>query len=305
MAQGPRGARRAALAQRAKIQQATAKEVVRLLDLARRRIAAQLAAQASDYERWRLPLLRQAIEREMAVFSEAAGQAAEAGAAQAWAAGRTLVDAPLEASGRVTVVATLPELSTLQLAAISAFMVDRIKDIDRATVSRITQELGLVIIGQQSPSDAVGKLARIFKGNRERAITIVRTEVGRVFAVAGQARLEQVVKSVPAMKKQWRRSGKVHSRWNHDAIDGQVQDVNERFEVVTPRGEVVLMMHPRDPAAPIGETINCGCESLPYLDEWEVANKGRKPFEPYELPPSEIKRNPVKAAFVKKQRAAK
>lgn len=303
MAQGPRGARRAALAQRAKIQQATAKEVLRLLDLARRRIAAQLAAQASDYERWRLPVLRQAIEREMAVFSAAAGKAVEQGAAQAWTAGRTLVDAPLEASGRVTVVATLPDLSTTQLSAISAFMVDRIADISSRTASRITQELGLVMIGQQSPSDAIGKLTRIFAGDRERAITIVRTEIGRVFAVAGQARLEQVAASVPTMKKQWRRSGKVHSRWNHDAIDGQVQDVDKPFELVTPKGETVLMMHPRDPAAPIGETINCGCESLPYMDEWEVASKGRKPFEKHELPASELKRNPVKAAFVKKQRA--
>ena len=302
MAQGPAGARRAALAKRAKLQQEHAKEVLRLLDLAKRRIAATLAGRASDFERWRLPLLRQAIEREMAEFAAKAGPVVERGAEQAWAAGQALVDAPLEASGRVTITAVLPDLARTQLDAISAFMVDRIADISSVTVSRITQELGLVIIGQQSPTDAISKLQRIFKNDRERAITIVRTEIGRVFAVAAQARMEQVAPKVAGLQKQWRRSGKVHSRPGHDAIDGQVRDIDRPFEVVTPKGETVLLMHPRDPAAPIGETINCGCESLPYMASWDVAHKGRKPFTDDELPPSELARNPVKAAARRKQR---
>lgn len=33
------------------------------------------------------------------------------------------------------------------------------------------------------------------------------------------------------MKKQWRRSGKVHSRATHDLADGQVVGVDEKFQV--------------------------------------------------------------------------
>ena len=33
----------------------------------------------------------------------------------------------------------------------------------------------------------------------------------------------------PKIKKMWRRSGKRHARWNHDAIDGTVEEVNTPF----------------------------------------------------------------------------
>jgi len=298
----PRGARRTALAKRPKIQATAAKKVVQLLDEARKRIAARLADQPSDFEQWRLPQLRAAITREMGVFQAAASRAVSAEADSAWSAGRDLVDAPLEASGRVTVTAAMADLSTAQLTALQSFMVDRIADISAATVSAITRELGLVVIGGQSPSEAISKLSKIFAGNRERAITIVRTEIGRVFAIAAQERLTQAQAAVPKLQKQWRRSGKIHSRPGHDAIDGQIRNVDEPFEVVSPSGDVVKLMHPRDPAAPVGETINCGCESLPYMDEWDVANKGRVPFTDAELSPAEVSRNPVKAAFVQNRR---
>lgn len=302
MKHGPRGARRTALAKRPKIQASAAKKIVQLLEEARKRIAATLADQPSDFEQWRLPQLRAAITREMGVFQAAASRAVSAEASSAWSAGRDLVDAPLEASGRVTITAAMSDLSTTQLTALQSFMVDRIADISAATVSAISRELGLVVIGGQSPSEAIGKLAKIFAGNRERAITIVRTEIGRVFAIAAHERMVQAQASVPKLKKQWRRSGKVHSRPGHDAIDGQVREIDQPFELVAPSGEVIKLMHPRDPSAPIGETINCGCESLPYMDEWEVANKGRAPFTDAELSPAEIQRNPVKAAFVRKRR---
>jgi uncharacterized protein with gpF-like domain len=80
------------------------------------------------------------------------------------------------------------------------------------------------------------------------------------------------------MKKQWRRSGKLHSRPEHDAADGQIVDVDKPFIV----GGVALMF-PRDPAAPIGETINCGCESLPWMESWEMSTPGRKPFTEDEM----------------------
>lgn len=58
----------------------------------------------------------------------------------------------------------------------------------------------------------------------QRAATIVRSEVTRALALAAQERLVQAAPLMPGLGKQWRRSGKTHSRWNHDLMDGQVVD---------------------------------------------------------------------------------
>ncbi|MBI1397064.1 MAG: hypothetical protein GC151_13895 [Betaproteobacteria bacterium] len=280
----------------------TEKEIVRLLKIALQRIREQLDNQPTDYQRWALPQLRAQLEAILAEFEGRASPAATAGQVKAWEAAVESVDEIVSRTAGPTVVAVVPQVDQTALRAMQTFMTDRIKDVSLEVVRKINTELGLVILGAQSPSEAIGKLAKIFDGQRQRAITIVRTEVGRAFSVAGQARLEQMAPRVPGLKKQWRRSGKIHSRPGHDAIDGQVRAIDEPFEVITPRGEIVTLMHPRDPSAPPGETINCGCESLPFMDRWAVKNPDRKPFTDAELTPAELKRNPVKAAFVRNRK---
>ncbi|TAK47017.1 MAG: hypothetical protein EPO23_13105, partial [Xanthobacteraceae bacterium] len=178
----------------------------------------------------------------------------------------------------IRVAAALPHLDTRQLTAMRAFMTDRIKDIGLAAANKINAELGLVVIGAQTPSDAIGSLTRILgEPSRARATTIVRTELARTFAVAAQERLAQQAALVPGLKKQWRRSGKLHPRPHHDLADGQVRDVGEPF-VLNPLGGLqVKLMFPHDPAAPAGETINCGCISLPWKADWKMATPGRAP----------------------------
>jgi hypothetical protein len=58
----------------------------------------------------------------------------------------------------------------------------------------------------------------------------------------------------------------------------------------------VELMHPRDPAAPAAETINCGCESLPYMESWKVVHPGRKPFSEQELQMNPMKQDMAKVA---------
>jgi hypothetical protein len=85
---------------------------------------------------------------------------------------------------------------------------------------------------------------------------------------------------VPGLQKQWRRSGKLKPRLEHDLIDGQVRDVDKPF-TVTPFGQApVQLMFPRDPKAPAKQTINCGCDSLPYMASWTVKTPGRQPGSP-------------------------
>ena len=134
-------------------------------------------------------------------------------------------------------------------------------------------------------------IQRIFQsggieGGRGRAMTIVRTELGRAYSTATQQRFEQATSVLPGLKKQWRRSGKVHSRIAHDLADGQIRDVTEPFDV----GGVQLR-YPRDPKAPPSATVNCGCSSLPYMESWDVRQPGRQPFSAQEQRLSPQKRD--------------
>lgn len=279
---------------RTEILRGMAGEITRLLHTAQAEIRAILAAQPSDYQRWYLPQLKNEIERVLETFERGASSAIGTAASRSWEAGQLLIDAPIEAGG-VRVAAMLPTLDTRALAAMRTFMVDRIKDISDAVARKIAGDLGLVVIGAQSPSDAIGRIGGLIEGGRSRAIAIVRTEVGRAFSVANHERKLQAAEVLPGLKKQWRRSGKINSRLEHDTIDGQIQPVDKPFVL----GNGVRIMYPRDPAAPAKETINCGCESLPIMDSWDVQTPGRRAFSE-----DEIARNPMKRDLDRAYRAA-
>jgi hypothetical protein len=96
--------------------------------------------------------------------------------------------------------------------------------------------------------------------------------------------MDQASGLLPGLKKQWRRSGKIHSRRAHDLADGQTVGIDESFVV-----KGVALRFPRDPAGPARETINCGCTMLPLMESWDVAQPGRQPFSD-----QEVRLNPVK-----------
>lgn len=286
-----RDIRAEALKRRTRIIADTRGEILRLLKLAEERIAARIALQPSEAERWVLADLQAEIRRAMGEFADRAAATVSTAAGQAWEAGQALVDAPLAAGGfRLDGIA--PLLDTRQLVAMRAFMTDRIKDVGLQAANKINTELGLVVIGAKAPSEAITRVTAILKEtSRGRAITIVRTELARVYGTASQERLLQAAGGetpiVPGLKKQWRRSGKVHSRLYHDLADGQVQDVGKPFKL----GNGVTLQFPHDPAAPAGETINCGCTSLPWKADWEVATPGRKRYSEQEMQANPMKRD--------------
>ena len=158
------------------------------------------------------------------------------------------------------------------------FLTTKMRGVGTAMADRINTELGLAVIGSQGFAGAVAAVQRITGSGRSRALTVARTELGRAYSVAGQARMAQAGEELPGLRKQWRRSGKIHSRLTHDLADGQVRPVDEPFRVSGRR-----IMFPRDPAAPPGETINCGCQSLPWMEEWDVLTPGRREYSAREL----------------------
>lgn len=157
-------------------------------------------------------------------------------------------------------------------------------DIDAKIASKIESQICLVLNGAQAPGQAVSAITEMLgEKSRDRALTIVRTELACIHAVAAQQRMEQAAQHVPGLQKQWRRSGNLHSCDHHNAIDGQLQPVDKPFEVIGKDGKLTLMMHPHDPAAPACEVINCGCESRPWKADWKMQHPGKKPFSELEF----------------------
>lgn len=280
-----RKARTQVLKARTGLLRGTRDEIVALLNDVAEQIKVLLASQPSDYQQWYLPQLQKEIQRTLAALGEKSAGVIATKSGEAWALGQAMVDTPLEAGG-LRISGMLPMLDTKPLLAMRTFMTDRLQDVASSAAARINGELGLVVIGGQSPGDAIANITNLLKEqSRRRATTIVRTEIGRVFATAAHERLQQAGEAVPGLKKQWRRSGKIHSRPQHDAADGQIQPRDQPFIIGGHQ-----LMYPHDPKAPASETINCGCVMLPFMKSWDVAVPGKKPFSE-----EEIRLNPTKA----------
>lgn len=252
-----------------RIQKDTDREIRKLLKTALEQINRDLAL-APDPKSWQafhLTALQKSVRDALERMERGAASTLSTAAGDSWRAGVDLVDKPLAIAGgpRFNISAALGEIDTRQLRAMRAFMTDRISDISLTTANKINGELGLVMIGSKTQHQAADAIGAMIEGGRARATTIVRTELGRAYSMAAQERFEQAAKKLPGLKKQWRRSGKLHPRPHHDSIDGQVRAVDEPFTL----GNGISLMFPRDPKAPAAETINCGCESIPYMDSWD------------------------------------
>ena len=272
-----RAERRRQLKAYAGLHRAALDEVKRLLKKAQANIAAELKAAPSDFQSWHLANLNQSIDATLAEIGTEMSEAGSARIEAAHQAGVSLIDEPIRAGG-INIAAVLQSPDTRQLAAMRTFFTDKLKDVSREAAAKIKSQLGLSIVGTQTTGDAVTQVQGILRSSRSRAITITRTEIGRAYSTAAQERMSQAKEVVPGLKKQWRRSGKIHSRLQHDLTDGQIRDVDKPFNV----GGIELMI-PRDPNGPAKETINCGCLSLPYMEHWRVAQPDRQPFSDQEV----------------------
>ncbi len=266
-----------------RIQRDAAAEVKRLLRAAERDLRSELAGAPTDYQAFALPAVQATVRTALETLGTELGRAAAAGQRNAWTAGIASVDAPVDAAfgldrPEFRLAAFLPEVDTQQLFAMQTFLTTKMRDVTVAAADRINSDIGLAIVGSHGVADAVKGVSRTLGSSRSRALTVTRTELARAYSAAGQQRLGQASEILPGMKKQWRRSGKLKSRIEHDAVDGQLRDADEPFLV----GGYELM-HPVDPAGPPAQTINCGCQSLPWMETWDVLHQGKRPFTREEI----------------------
>lgn len=301
-AKAARQALAAVLRRRAELAQQVDADVARLVDDALARIAQQLAAAPSDYQLWVLPRMMDGVQRVMDELAVQVATKAGDGLRQAVDLGTQLVDGPLlaeQAQAAATAVATGPVLppagvapaaapssglgvaQAAQLRAMRSWNTGLIQGATADTVKAINRALGQVVLGVAQPMDAIRQVAaELPDRTRAQVRGIVNSNLATAFNGAADTRLQEVAARDPGLKKQWRRSGKLHARANHDAADGQLQDVGKPFVLQSGHkpGQVVRLMYPGDPSAPVGETIHCGCVSLPWRASWRMRNAGAKPL---------------------------
>lgn len=282
-AQAARAALTQVLKDRAALINTTDADLAKLVEDALGRVLATLAAQPSDYTLWVLPRLVDALARIGDELTRQAAEKTSTAMGRAWTLGVRAVDAPIQAAAPATAppVAALGEPSTQQLRALQVMTTAQIGGASSQAVASINRELGQVVLGTQTPFQAQQKVAAVLTDRTSSQLRgIVGLSLGQAFNSSSFARLQAQAARDPKIKKMWRRSGKRHSRWNHDAIDGTVEEVNTPFTLQpgSKKGGPVAIMFPADPAAPIGETINCGCVLIPWKATWGMQYKGAKPY---------------------------
>lgn len=245
----------------------------RLFNEAREQIKFLLRINPSEYNLWLLGELESQIKAVMDQVAAQSATNAQDAIARGWALGEALSDRPLQAAG-LTIAGVAPAIDTRQLAALQHVTTRKIAGVTRIMADKIDTQLGLVMMGVQPLDMAITVITNILdEAERSRAIAILRTEISRANSIASDLRKRSAATVLPGMKKQWRKGARKHPRETHVFADGQVQELDNPFMIGS-----VPMMHPHDPSAPVGEVINCGCMSLPYMDHWEMsAPSTRKP----------------------------
>lgn len=229
-------------------------------------------AAISGWNESRLKQLQTAIQQQVAE-SEARMQSVITGETKTlWDLGQESVYQPMNANG----ISTGFSLSPSVIETLESFTFHKIQGVMRDAFSKINTELTLGILGKQTPADVAAAIGRdltspgVFKDIATRAEVIAKTEMGRTFSIASDMRLKQAANYVDGLEKQWVHAGHPQRpRLSHLAQDGRHVPVDEPYGIEDVNG--YKLMFPRDPNADISEVINCGCDSVPWLKEWGLA----------------------------------
>lgn len=239
-------------------------KAIAALEEARLKVSSTVAG--SNWELYYLPRLKAAIESAMNDFAKQYGQELIYSEQQFWGFGQEMIDDPLRTVGAL---AMLPALDTKMLVAMQSYSSSLIRSLGTDAAHKIYSEISMGLMGQKTPFDVMQAVGNnltdkgIFNSIAARAETITRQESGRILSEAAHARMEQAVKVVPGLKKQWKHGTSRVPRVSHLAAVDQVRNINEPFLV---GGEA--LMYPRDMNGSPGNTINCSCYTVPFMDGW-------------------------------------
>ncbi|MDA8137991.1 MAG: phage minor head protein [Desulfobacteraceae bacterium] len=215
------------------------------------------------------------IERYVGAFESRAGREMNTLLDAAWNGGADLVPAAMRAGGLFAAFGHIPGPL---LATLKEFAFHKIAGLSTDAFTKIRGELSLGILGQKTPHQVIQSIAGslespgVFKSLEARAETIAKVEMGRAYSSATVESLNQAVQSVPQMQKEWWHAGHPKTpRINHVRLNGQRQPVDKPFHY----GGLIIE-YPRAPSSPPQETINCGCEVVPWHPDWKQAAPAQK-----------------------------
>jgi hypothetical protein len=212
-------------------------------------------ARAKGFEVWRLAELERIVKSRIAELEAGLSEVVLAGDSEAAGLGKNLVAGPLRAGGLDVAVSGLDANQLRVAKQISAEYVTNLADEAR---TKITNTLRLGVLGEKPPMDILAEIGRslkspsVFGKIATRAEMIARHEIGRAYSMAGHASMQQAHDTLgDRIKHQWLYDHiSQHPRERHQMMHGEIAGVNEAFS----NG----LMYPRDPAAPLKETIGCG-----------------------------------------------
>jgi len=272
-AEDPLAATRMMLDRIANLDKRAQTSALRFLQEWRKEIVNEIAT-AKDFEAFRLPKLLNSVDRLAEDWAEKYGIETRDLLRRGFEVGIERVDRPVIVSG-IDIRLSEPSLSVLQ--ASQRFTVGMITDLSRDAAADIKREILLGANGGKTPFEVIEEIGRnlddpsVFGTIANRAEVITRTEIGRLQSAATQLRQEEAQKIVPGLKKQWLPS--FVGRVNHMSkeINRQIREVDEPFDVPGfGKCPAARLMYPRDPNGPACQTINCGCQSIPYKSDWNL-----------------------------------
>jgi hypothetical protein len=259
------------IAQSKNLSLAARKQILELLDEARKKIVGELASlNPESYSAAQLAVLKNSIDRAMQQFSVAATQSLDKFEAQGMTLGSQTVSLPLDTVG-LTTPSMLGQVSTSALAVVQGYTADLITALSKDAAAKVNGAIQRAFLGNTSITDTIKQIGTaldpkkgfdgLFGPIGKRATGIALNEILRVHSIAAQARLEDAADRHPDLQKEWNHlSIAAAPRPGHIAADGQAVDVDEAFVV---EGEE--LMYPRDPSGSAENTINCHCVMGPYF----------------------------------------
>lgn len=256
---------------------AVRREIIQLLEEARKRIVAELAGlDPESFSAAQRAQLKASIERALDQFRREATLQVNAMQGESFRLGQQTVDAPAQAA---VGYAPLGGISTDTLRIAQGYTADLITALSADAAAKVNAAIQRAFLGGQPMTEIITQIGRAVGGQEftglfselgRRATVISVNEILRVHSIAAQARLEDLAEQLPGAKpkKQWHwlNVGQI-PRLTHRDIDGQVKEVDEPFEVPDPQSGVIEeLMYPRDPSGSPSNTINCHCLLVPYFE---------------------------------------
>ena len=138
---------------------------------------------------------------------------------------------------------------------------DRVRDVRwnrQKFHSAITQS---VLQGESIPR-ASARLMNVLNMDETMAIRAARTALTAAENMGRAHSYDRAVAMGIDMKQQWLATHDERTRSEHRALDGQIVNVGEPFEI-----DGYELMYPADPAAPPYLTYNCRCGTQAYFDD--------------------------------------